>query len=79
MSKLIVDLSDSLRKKALHFAELDGISLEQFAEEAIAARVAAVEASAHLADRARRGKRADFDAVLAKVSDGAPDDEDRLP
>lgn len=79
MSKVIVELSDSLRKKASYLAKQEGVSLEQFVEEAIAARVAAVEMSAHLAERARRGNHADFDAVLAKVPDSAPDDEDRLP
>jgi hypothetical protein len=78
MSKLVAELSDSLRKKASQLAEQDGISLEQFVEEGITARVTAAEMRARLTERACRGNRADFEAVLAKVPDSAPDDEDRL-
>jgi hypothetical protein len=78
MSKLTVELSDSLRTKALYLAEQSGISLEEFIEQAITAKIAAVEKGVYFAERARRGNRADFDAVLAKVPDSTPDDEDRL-
>lgn len=78
MSKLVIEVSDSLQKKVSDLAKQDGISPEQFVEQAIAAKVAAVEMGVQLAERARRGNRADFDAVLAKVSNNTPDAEDKL-
>ena len=77
MSKLVLEVPDSLKKKAVRLAKQEGVSLEQFVEQALAAKIIAVEGSARLAERARRGNRADFDAVLAKVSDSEADDGDQ--
>jgi hypothetical protein len=78
MGKLVVELPDSLREKASNLAKRNGLSLEEFVAQAIAARIAAAEMSTQLAERTRRGNRADFDAVLAKVPDTLPEEEDRL-
>jgi hypothetical protein len=78
VSKLVIEVSDTLREKASHLAKQEGLSLEEFAAQALAAQIIATEASARFSERARRGNRADFDAVLAKVADTPPADEDRL-
>jgi len=78
MSRLIINVPDSLQAKASALAAQEGISLEQFVEQAIAAKIEAAEISQRMAQRARRRNRADFDAVLAKVSGNAADEEDQL-
>lgn len=60
-------------------AEQDGISTDQFVTPAIAEKIAALTAESYLQERARRGDRAKYEAVLAKVPDIEPELPERLP
>lgn len=60
-------------------AEQDGISTDQFVTLAIAEKIAALTAESYLQERTRRGDRAKYEAVLAKVPDIEPEFRDRLP
>jgi hypothetical protein len=78
MTTLSLRLPDSIHKGAKDLARQDGISINQFIATAVAEKIAALMTEDYLAQRAARGSRAEFDAVLAQVPDVEPDEEDRL-
>ena len=57
----------------------DGISIDQFVSSAIAEKIAALLADGYLneRERAKRGSRAKYEAILAKVPDVEPEVYDR--
>jgi hypothetical protein len=78
MSVLTVEVSDIVRA-ALNAAALrEHKSAEQVAGESLARAVQAQQQLDYLAERARRGRREDFDAFLAKVPDVPPVPGDEL-
>jgi hypothetical protein len=60
-------------------AQRDGISIDQFIATSVAEKIAALLTAEHLEARARRGDRAAYDTVLAKVPDIEPEAYDKLP
>jgi len=82
MSTLSLRLPDSLHKKVRELAAKDAISINQFIATAVAEKMSVLLTSAYLVERARRGSRAKFERVLAKVRDVPPlpgDNLDRAP
>ena len=73
MSTLSLRLPESLHKKVKELAAQDDISINQFIATAVAEKMSALLTSEYLAERARRGSRAKFDRVLARVPDVEPD------
>jgi hypothetical protein len=63
----------------LLFAEQEGISINQLINSAVAEKLAALMTQEYLAQRASRGNRKRFDAVLAKVPAAPPMEGDELP
>jgi hypothetical protein len=59
-------------------AEREGVSINQIISAAVGEKVAALHTLEYLRARAKRGSRA-AEAVLAKVPDVEPPDDDRLP
>ena len=78
MSTLSVNIPESLRRRALALAEDDGVPLDQFIATALAEKVAVLDADNYLRERAARGSREKFDAILAKVPDVEPEEHDRI-
>jgi hypothetical protein len=78
MSTLSVRLPDSLHKQVRELARREGISINQFVALAVAEKMSALMTEDYLEERARRGDRARFEAILAKVKDRLPDPEDEL-
>ena len=72
MSTLSLRLPDSLHKKVRELAAKDAISINQFIATAVAEKMSVLLTSAYLVERARRGSRAKFERVLAKVRDVPP-------
>jgi hypothetical protein len=70
-------LPESLYKHACKLAQQDGISIDQFIATAVAEKIAALMTVEYL-QRAKRGSREKFEAVLAKVPDVEPEEFDRL-
>jgi hypothetical protein len=66
MSTLSIQLPNSLQTHLQKLAEREGISVEQFIATAVA-------------ERAKRGSRAKYEAALAQVPDVEPGEYDRLP
>jgi hypothetical protein len=60
-------------------AEREGISINQLISAAVGEKVAALDTLEYLQERAKRGNRKAFDAVLAKVPDVEAAEFDRLP
>jgi hypothetical protein len=59
-------------------AQQDGISIDQFIATAVAEKIAALMTVEYLQERAKRGSREKFEAVLVKVPDVEPEEFDRL-
>lgn len=78
MSTLSLRLPESLHNQLRHLAKQEGISINQLVASAAAEKVAALMTEQYLEERARRGSREKFRAVLAKIPDVAPLPEDAL-
>jgi hypothetical protein len=79
MSTLSIQLPESLYKILQKLAEQDGVSLDQFIALAVAEKISALTTEGYLQERANRGDRTKYEAVLAKVADVAPELYDQLP
>lgn len=79
MSTLSLRLPTSLHRNLRTLAQREGVSINQLINAAVGEKVAALHTLDYLRERAKRGSRAAFDAVLAKVPDVEPPDYDRLP
>jgi hypothetical protein len=78
MSTLSLRLPDSLHKRLKEVARREGISINQFISTAAAEKLSALMTVEYLQERAGRGDRARFDAVLAKIADAPADAADRF-
>ena len=79
MSIVRVEIPDSLHQSLSDLASRDGISIDQFISTAIAEKLSALMTENYLKDRARRGNRTKYEAILAKVPDVEPEEYDRIP
>ncbi len=79
MSIVQVQIPDSLHKSLSDLAACDGISIDQFISTAIAEKLSALMTENYLKDRAKRGDRSKYEAILAKVPDVEPEEYDRIP
>lgn len=79
MSTLSLRLPNSLHKQLKALAKREGVSINQLIASAVGEKMAALMTNEYLEERARRGKRAAFEAVLAKVRDVESPEYDRLP
>jgi hypothetical protein len=68
-----------LHRNLRELAEREGVSINQIINAAVGEKVAALHTLDYLRERAKRGSRTAFDAVLAKVPLVEPPDYDRLP
>ena len=78
MSKVSVDISESLREQAAAVATQEGVSMGQFIAMAVAEKVATLRTVDYLRERAKRGSREKLLAVLRKAPDVEPQERDRL-
>lgn len=78
MSTHTISLPDALEHHALASASEHGLTLEQFAVNAVAEKVAARHTQTYIQRRAARGSREKFDQFMAKAPDVEPDESDRL-
>ena len=79
MSIVQVQIPDSLHKRLSDLAGRDGISIDQFISTAVAEKISALMTEDYLKNRAGRGDRAKYEAILAKVPDVEPEEYDRIP
>ena len=79
MSTLQIQIPDLLQKSLYDLASRDGISVDQFISTAIAEKLSALMTENYLKEKAKRGSRSKYEAILAKVSDVEPEPYDVLP
>jgi len=79
MSTLSLRLPTSLHRHLRVLAQREGVSINQLISSAVGEKVAALDTMEYLQERAKRGSRKAFEAVLGKVPDVEPPDFDRLP
>jgi predicted transcriptional regulator len=77
MSTISLRLPDSLHERVRELAHQDNVSINQFIATALAEKMSALMTADYLEQRARRGKRARFEAVLVKVRNVKPAKQDR--
>lgn len=77
MTDVNFNLPKSQYERALELARREGMSLDQFIAMAVAEAISVLEADDYLAQRAARGSRAKYEAVLKQVKsrDPLPEDE----
>lgn len=78
MSTLSLRLPDSLHETAKSLAKREHVSVNQLIATAVAEKISALMTEDYLEQRAKRGKRADYEAVLAKAPDVEPVKRDRF-
>ena len=78
MTTINLQLPESLHQTALALAAREKITLEQLVASALSEKISALMTDDYLDGRARRGTRADFERVMAKVPTEEPEDRDRL-
>jgi predicted transcriptional regulator len=76
MSVISLRLPESLHKQLREVAKKEGVSINQIAASALSEKLAAWATSDYLKERAARGSREKFEAVLAKVPSEPPDPRD---
>ena len=69
MSMIQVQIPDSLQKSLSDLAGRDGISIDQFISTAIAEKLSALMTENHLIERAKKGSREKYEAILKNVPD----------
>ena len=69
MSTLSLRLPDSLHSELKRLAEQEGISINQFIATAAAEKLSSLRTATYLRERASKGSRAEFEAVLKRVPD----------
>ncbi|CCH97281.1 hypothetical protein [Microcystis aeruginosa] len=79
MSTIQVQIPDSLQKSLDDLAARDGISIDQFIFTAIAEKLSALMTENYLIERAKKGSREKYQAILTKVPDVESEAYDRLP
>jgi len=79
MSKLTIQLPDSLHRSIQSLAEKEGYTVDQFLASAAAEKMAALRTLEYLRREAATGRREDFDRFLAAVPDREPIETDRMP
>jgi len=78
MTAMTLNLPESIHRRVEELAQRDGVSVDQFVATAVAEKLSALATVDYLAERAKRGSREKFEAVLAKVPDREPEPHDRL-
>jgi len=78
MSMLSLRLPKSLYGDLKDVAKVEGVSMNQFVTIAIAEKIASLNVLDYLGNRAQRGSREKFLAVLAKAPDVEPEEYDKL-
>jgi hypothetical protein len=79
MSAISLRFPNSLHKKLGDLARREGVSINQLVNSAVAEKMATLMTVDYLQERAERGTRKRFEAVLAKVPNKEPEAFDRLP
>lgn len=76
MGTLSIRIPDSLHNEVKKLSKNDHISINQFIASALSEKITALETEAYLSQRAHLGDKKKFLAVLSKIPNIEPDEED---
>lgn len=79
MSILEVKLPDSIRQRVEHFANEEGVSVDDYLAAVITQRVAVAEADSYVRRRGARGSARRMLETLRSAPDVDPEPYDRIP
>jgi hypothetical protein len=79
MTKIEAEVPDAIYKQAVEMAKKENVPVERLVSLALAQALGAWQTESIIAERAKRGSREKFLAVLAKAPDVEPPEYDRLP
>lgn len=79
MRTIQTDVPKAISKQAVELAEKEDVPVEQLVSLALAQPLGVWRSGSLIAERAKRGSREKFLAVLAKAPDVKSADHDRLP
>lgn len=77
MSTLSVRLPNSVHEAVKDYAADDNISINQFIASAVMEKITALDTEKYLKEKAEKGSRAKFEAVLKKVPNVEPEPYDK--
>ena len=78
MSTMSIRLPESIYRQMKEIARKEGVSMNQLVNSAIAEKVSAILTEDYLAERGKRGSREKYEAVLYKVAEAEPANDDKL-
>jgi len=78
MTTVSLRLPNSLHRGVKELAKREGVSMNQIIATAVAEKLSALMTVDYLEERASRGSRERFEALLRKVPDVEPEERDRL-
>lgn len=78
MSTISLRLPESLHERVRELAKREGISINQLISTALAEKLSALLTEEYLEDRAKRGRRSEYERVLQKVRDRDPQPGDEV-
>ena len=76
MGTLSVRIPDSLHNEVKKLSKNDRVSINQFIASALSEKVTALETETYISQRAHLGDKKKFQAVLSKVPNAAPEEDD---
>lgn len=79
MTTIHAEVHDAIYKQAVEMAEQEQMTVERLVSLALAQALGAWRSESLIAERAKRGNREKFLAVLAKAPEEQPPEHDRLP
>jgi hypothetical protein len=79
MTTIQAEVPDAIYKQAIELAREENVPVERLVSLALAQALGAWRNQSLIAERAKRGSRDKFLAVLAKAPDAPPPEYDRLP
>ena len=78
MGTLNIRLPNSVHKRLKEFADRDGVSMNQFVATAVAEKLASLATMEYIEQRAQRGSKERFRAILDKAPDREPEEHDKM-
>lgn len=79
MPTMSIRVPESLHRAIKDLAAKEGYSMNQFLITAAAEKLSSLDTVEYLRERAQRANLDEFDRILTKVPDVAPDSGDELP
>jgi len=78
MSTMSIRLPESIYRQMKEIARKEGVSMNQLVNSAVSEKVSAILTEDYIVERGKRGSREKYEAVLNKVAEAEPANDDKL-